>query len=150
MRFARVSSSFSTYRAWNCYGISITAQRTTSSGWPEIDLRFCRRLPSFEYRTGRSDWALVSFRSGRVLKDTLRNELNFICAWPVVFSMASIVLFLYWTDGCDLSPYLLTIRGAQESIPSLAGQYDNPIFRTGPPSHIGWRNRFLGIDSWAP
>jgi hypothetical protein len=28
--------------------------------------------------------------------------------------------------------------------PSLAGQYDNPSFRTGPPSHTGWRNRFLG------
>jgi hypothetical protein len=22
--------------------------------------------------------------------------------------------------------------------------------RTGPPGYIGWRNGFLGIDSWAP
>ncbi len=28
--------------------------------------------------------------------------------------------------------------------------YDNPVCRTGPPGYIGWRNRFLGIDSWAP
>jgi hypothetical protein len=27
---------------------------------------------------------------------------------------------------------------------------DNPIWRTGPPGYIGWRNSFLGIDSWAP
>ncbi len=25
-----------------------------------------------------------------------------------------------------------------------------PICRTGPPGFIGWRNRFLGTDSWAP
>ncbi len=31
-----------------------------------------------------------------------------------------------------------------------AGRYDNPIWRAGPPAHIGRRNRFLGIDSWAP
>jgi hypothetical protein len=31
----------------------------------------------------------------------------------------------------------------------MAGRYDNPIFRTGPPGYIGWRNRFLAIDSWA-
>jgi hypothetical protein len=23
-------------------------------------------------------------------------------------------------------------------------------YRTGPPGYIGWRNSFLGIDSWAP
>ncbi len=39
---------------------------------------------------------------------------------------------------------------AQESIPSLAGRYDNPFWRIGPPHFRGWRNRFLGIDSWAP
>ncbi len=27
------------------------------------------------------------------------------------------------------------------------GRY--PIWRTGPPGYIAWRNRFLGIDSWA-
>jgi hypothetical protein len=31
-----------------------------------------------------------------------------------------------------------------------AGRYDNPIYRTGPPGYIGFQNRFLGIDSWAP
>ncbi len=30
------------------------------------------------------------------------------------------------------------------------GSVCNPICRTGPPGYIGWRNRFLGIDSWAP
>ncbi len=35
----------------------------------------------------------------------------------------------------------------QESIPSLAGQYDNPIWRTGPPGYIVWRNRFLGSSN---
>jgi hypothetical protein len=24
-----------------------------------------------------------------------------------------------------------------------------PYWRTGPPGYIGWRNRFIGIDSWA-
>ncbi len=30
------------------------------------------------------------------------------------------------------------------------GPVRNPICRTGPPGYIGWQNRFLGIDSWAP
>jgi hypothetical protein len=30
------------------------------------------------------------------------------------------------------------------------GPVRNPICRTGPPCYIGWRNRFLGIDAWAP
>ncbi len=34
-----------------------------------------------------------------------------------------------------------------DSLP--AGRNDNPIWRTRPPGYIGWRNRFLGIDSWA-
>jgi len=33
---------------------------------------------------------------------------------------------------------------------SPAGQYDNPMCRTGPPHHTDWRNRLPGIDSWAP
>jgi hypothetical protein len=32
----------------------------------------------------------------------------------------------------------------------LLERYDNPICRTSPPGCIGWQNRFLGIDSWAP
>jgi hypothetical protein len=36
------------------------------------------------------------------------------------------------------------------SLCSLAGGYDNPICPIGPPGYIGWRNRCLGIDSWAP
>ncbi len=52
--------------------------------------------------------------------------------------------------GGQLSPYLQTFKGAQKSIPSLAGRYGNPICRTGPPGYIGCRNRFLGIYSWAP
>ena len=30
------------------------------------------------------------------------------------------------------------------------GPVRNPICRTGPPGYICWRNRFLGIDFWAP
>jgi hypothetical protein len=30
------------------------------------------------------------------------------------------------------------------------GPVRNPICRTGPPRYIGWRNRFLRIDSGAP
>ncbi len=33
---------------------------------------------------------------------------------------------------------------------SLAGRYDNSICRTGPTDYKGWRNRYLGIGSWAP
>ncbi len=47
-------------------------------------------------------------------------------------------------------PVFDTFLGAQESIPCLAGRYDNPTYRTGPPGYIGWWNRILGIDSWAP
>ncbi len=32
----------------------------------------------------------------------------------------------------------------------LAGRYDNRSWCTCPPGYIGWRKRFLGIDSWAP
>ncbi len=36
---------------------------------------------------------------------------------------------------------------SQESIPSLAGQYDNPIWRTGPPDCIGWLLKRLQIQA---
>jgi hypothetical protein len=42
----------------------------------------------------------------------------------------------------------LLMRPGIDSQPG--GQVRNPICRTGPPGYIGWRNRFLGIDSWAP
>jgi hypothetical protein len=42
---------------------------------------------------------------------------------------------LLWRPGIDSQP---------------GGPVRNPICRTGPPGYIGWRNRFLGIDSWAP
>ncbi len=32
----------------------------------------------------------------------------------------------------------------------MADLYDNPICRTDPPCYKGWRNRSIGIDSWAP
>ncbi len=46
-------------------------------------------------------------------------------------------------------PVFVSFYGAQESISSLAGRYDNLICRTGPPGYIGWCYRFLGIDFWA-
>jgi hypothetical protein len=42
---------------------------------------------------------------------------------------------LLWRPGIDSQP---------------GGPVRNPICRTGPPGYIGWRNRFLGIDFWAP
>ncbi len=42
---------------------------------------------------------------------------------------------LLWRPGIDSQP---------------GGPVRNPICRTGLPGYIGWRNRFLGIDSWAP
>ncbi len=30
------------------------------------------------------------------------------------------------------------------------GTEEEEGYRTGPPGYIGWRNLFLGIDSWAP
>jgi hypothetical protein len=30
------------------------------------------------------------------------------------------------------------------------GTEEEQGYRTGPPGYIGWRNSFLGIDSWAP
>ncbi len=30
------------------------------------------------------------------------------------------------------------------------GTEEEKGYRTGPPGYIGWRNSFLGIDSWAP
>jgi hypothetical protein len=46
-------------------------------------------------------------------------------------------------------PVFVDLFGDQESIPSMTGLYAIPICRTGPAGYIGWRNRFLGIDSWA-
>ncbi len=47
--------------------------------------------------------------------------------------------FLYWTRICK-----------NFKNPRLAGRYNNPNWGSGPPGYIGWRNQFLGIDSWAP
>ncbi len=41
-------------------------------------------------------------------------------------------------------PVFANLLRSVESIPSLAGRYDNSICRVGPPDYIGWRNRFLG------
>ncbi len=55
-----------------------------------------------------------------------------------------------FSKNCPTEPIFVNIlSGAKESIPSLAGRYDNPIWYTGPPSYIRlaeqipW-NRFLG------
>jgi hypothetical protein len=47
-------------------------------------------------------------------------------------------------------PVFVNLIRSPEIDSSLAGRYDNPIFRTGPPRYIRWRNRLLEIDSWAP
>ncbi len=53
------------------------------------------------------------------------------------------MMFILKTDFV-LSSHLYTIKGAKESISSLAARYDNPICRAGPPGYKGWRIRFLG------
>jgi hypothetical protein len=47
-------------------------------------------------------------------------------------------------------PVFVNLSMSLESIPSLSGQYDIPILGTGQPGYIGWRIRFLGINSCAP
>ncbi len=57
-----------------------------------------------------------------------------------------------WIDsqpgGPVRQPYLsykpANLHRLEESILSLAGQYDSPICRTSPPIYTGWRNQFLG------
>ncbi len=58
----------------------------------------------------------------------------------------SVKLLWQWsTLYAELSPNLQTFSAAQESIPSLDGRFDNPIWN-GPPGYKGWQNRFLGVD----
>ncbi len=52
-------------------------------------------------------------------------------------------IFALWAGICK--PF----KDPRNPIPSLAGRYDNQVWRTGPPDYIGWRNRFHGIDFWA-
>ena len=40
-------------------------------------------------------------------------------------------------------PVFVNLLSSQESIPILAGRYDNPICRSSPLAYIGWQNRFL-------
>jgi hypothetical protein len=47
----------------------------------------------------------------------------------------SVFLNLLRSPGIDFQP---------------GGRYDNPFCRTRPACYMGWLNRFLGIDSWAP
>jgi hypothetical protein len=61
-----------------------------------------------------------------------------------------------WEMGWACNPHLqhaepesVNLLRSHESIPGLPGRYDNPTLRTGPSGYIGWRNLFLGIDSWA-
>jgi hypothetical protein len=51
----------------------------------------------------------------------------------------------WWTEPVFVD---LLRRPGIDSQPG--GPVRNPICRTGPPGYTGWRNRFLGIDSWAP
>ncbi len=50
----------------------------------------------------------------------------------------------------NTEPVFVDLLRSPESILSLAGQYGDPICLTGPLGCIAWRNRFLGIDYWAP
>ncbi len=50
----------------------------------------------------------------------------------------------------NTEPLFLNLLRSQGIDSQPAGRYDNPIFCTGPPGNIGWRHRFLGIDSWTP
>ncbi len=73
-------------------------------------------------------------------------------------------VYMYGVDGFPRKRKQLGIpfrsmssffRGLTETVPSLiCGFFWNeitlPTLRTSPPGYIGWRTRFLGIDSWAP
>ncbi len=50
----------------------------------------------------------------------------------------------YQTSSKKSSVFVKLLK-TQESIPSLAGRYDNPILRTGPPGYIGRR-----VAEWIP
>ncbi len=56
--------------------------------------------------------------------------------------------------GIDsLAPVKFTNSGSElEFLNNLwrLGTEQEKGYRTGPPGYIGWRNSFLGIDSWAP
>ncbi len=56
----------------------------------------------------------------------------------------------FWGKNLGSEPEFVNLFGAQDSISSLADRNDNPIWRTCPQGNLGWRNRYLGIDSWSP
>ncbi len=41
-------------------------------------------------------------------------------------------------------------KGPRNRFPALRASRTTLFLRTGPPGYIGWWNRFLGIESWAP
>ncbi len=49
-----------------------------------------------------------------------------------------------------VEPVFVDLLRSQGIDSSMAALYDNPICRTSPPGYIGWRNRSIGIDFWAP
>ncbi len=56
-----------------------------------------------------------------------------------------------YVDGARIGKWLRSLRIDSASLCSLAaGRNDNPICRNGLPDYLGCRNRFLGIDFWAP
>jgi|688.fasta_scaffold467207_1 hypothetical protein len=78
------------------------------------------------------------------IKEKVRHGKNYLLAYDLFTLQLSVDTYL------TTELVFVDLLVAQESIPSMAGRYDNPICRTGPPCYIGWRNRFLGIDSWVP
>ncbi len=75
--------------------------------------------------------------------------------WEVCFRLYTSIFFIYRTvytlHICKARFFKEPRNRFQGSIPrNLEGRFDKPICQTGPPGYIGWRNRFLEIDSWAP
>ncbi len=64
-----------------------------------------------------------------------------------LFIQSTVSLTLHYLS----EPEFVNVQGAQKSIPprlcSLTGRYDKQGYPTGPPGYIGWRYRFLGINS---
>ncbi len=65
-----------------------------------------------------------------------------LLSMSLIFLRVKLIPLIYGARICK--PF----KEARNRFPALAGRYDNPIWRTGPPGYTGSRNRFIGIYSW--
>ncbi len=131
-----------------------------------IDLLSCNKLKNYFYTICRTrvfraphaadKWhedllmCIALYRTGRRKASRLWSHDHWPCfrsgAWLVtVYILPSLSACCVTTEPVFVD---LLRRPGIDSQP--VGPVRNLICRTGPPGYIGWRNRFLGIDSWAP